>query len=1448
MADKKPGDPGYRSSDEAETADGTKIEDVAPSIRQMGGGAWSTTVQKNATFIMTPAVKGKSRSVYQLIEFGPSGVIPDYGQISAPVEVQEELEGTGRGTPGSPLGSSTLPSEIGDSWTGIKEMKGNLTRSFQSKTFLALALLDFAGCVGWEWQKKETAAVGASTLETLQKSEAGGHNNVWRLGGRRLSLADMLNAPVGMVTNKGRPWSRVGYLGEKFAFNLYDIEAGWTEKSKSRRQEWNTKQGRRGWNRPEGDTSSTPSEARYADETVAKFSHAPKDKDLTKGTKITVQIMDLPFQGFFYNMTLFEFCEYSGIDIRTFDQGNNGSDIGDLHSAVGPEFLREGSHYLAKYDGTPTKTSLKSHDPETGSEEFGIYDPEFVFRPAAGYKNRSGRRGRATAVMLGMVPAKTVIAFNYFYLNENNAQKEFNKFSKLQALADAVDEAPPGSAEAQAATDAYKSSLRQMKSNCVNIGDQTAITRANATPADLIFSEKCVLAANIKFLARENQIKMFRTKKYKFIEMANGNPSEFINKLHMQEGFLEFAHDVNNLHLSHLLPYYRFFKVKYEDGCPETQIPIIFPQQADLTAMMESHGRGQVGVKNITWRYISDNVSTVRNDIEAEVTLFFQNFNALTECHTSAAGETWQYLDLLRRPPKDLEKILAQAAKARQKAKCASGALLTKSELNASQTTSSKKNPKPSEIEEAILSSKGALINPAAAFPEWHEIKLVVGWVKPNFLPDDPNDLIKKGVENNATPLFLTLIDHSFDIRQDGVFELTLTYRARIEGLLSDGRANILANAASRNARAKLDEQMRDAKQFCDEQMIETVKKQIKVHNGIQKAWMGDALLADLIKGKADFLKRTQIFTAIISSDEIVDAQFTNAPVTLSHKNTNVSFPNGNKNLDPVDFEGVARGQGSAKLAAKYTVAGIDRQNMGYVVATTTQTSEGETSNELLASSVATETATNAKYGDGDINKQYEARITQNTYPDFLDYQEKLKNNMETDIEEAKWNIWPFTKWNAEIVKELTTNNEATADTLELGRDKVREGRQFISYPIHFMYAGDLIENAAQHALGQTGGDPPINNPSSFAPCTVGDVKILLGPVELKDVDGVAYRINIADIPISLRAFGAWFEKNITNQDKSSYSLLQFIRDMVKIGLVDIFQSNCYDGAYRQTVALKTGILSVPKLENGSTPIQEKIDQSMPSWQKGNVVKTKLGVDYFAGKAGVPPWKYTDTAVNNILNLEYISNKRPLSIVNVWSPASELTHYVYVYGEHADPGRDLIGNFEKDKARGIYHLYMGHETGLVKSIKFTKTDQPYLREAKFEADSLNPLAELSSVYKADVGMVGNTMFYPGQYVFINMMPIGQDLGHPGDKDANDGRGSYANQLGLGGYHIITKVSNEITSDNLFETNLECLWDNSGDGRSRLSAGSQTKADLCPADTEPTPATPGPGGKGIEEAP
>ena len=117
----------------------------------------------------------------------------------------------------------------------------------------------------------------------------------------------------------------------------------------------------------------------------------------------------------------------------------------------------------------------------------------------------------------------------------------------------------------------------------------------------------------------------------------------------------------------------------------------------------------------------------------------------------------------------------------------------------------------------------------------------------------------------------------------------------------------------------------------------------------------------------------------------------------------------------------------------------------------------------------------------------------------------------------------------------------------------------------------------------------------------------------------------------------------------------------------------------------------------------------------------------------------------------------------------------------------------------------------------------YLREARFYNQGHYGLLQLGAVYNVDLELWGNTIFYPGMEIFIDPRGFGGTNWDP----TTGGRGrSTANALGIGGYHVITRVESTISSAG-FATKLKALFQYSGDGESRAIAitgftGSQTK--------------------------
>ena len=92
------------------------------------------------------------------------------------------------------------------------------------------------------------------------------------------------------------------------------------------------------------------------------------------------------------------------------------------------------------------------------------------------------------------------------------------------------------------------------------------------------------------------------------------------------------------------------------------------------------------------------------------------------------------------------------------------------------------------------------------------------------------------------------------------------------------------------------------------------------------------------------------------------------------------------------------------------------------------------------------------------------------------------------------------------------------------------------------------------------------------------------------------------------------------------------------------------------------------------------------------------------------------------------------------------------------------------------------------------------------------MERLYSQYNADLSLVGNSIFKPGMFIYIN--PSISGLGDIRMKN------SIARRIGLGGYYLITKVSGQIDAASGWGTSLTAIWQNFGDE----GEGAPTKAD------------------------
>ena len=111
---------------------------------------------------------------------------------------------------------------------------------------------------------------------------------------------------------------------------------------------------------------------------------------------------------------------------------------------------------------------------------------------------------------------------------------------------------------------------------------------------------------------------------------------------------------------------------------------------------------------------------------------------------------------------------------------------------------------------------------------------------------------------------------------------------------------------------------------------------------------------------------------------------------------------------------------------------------------------------------------------------------------------------------------------------------------------------------------------------------------------------------------------------------------------------------------------------------------------------------------------------------------------------------------------------------------------------------------MVKSIQFQKAEQKYFKEMMFEQEGYEGLAQVREPYAVTITMFGNLNYFPGSYIYVDPRGLGSMMGSPQDNIGNDGYGSLAWQLGMGGYYMITKSASKISSG-VYETTLYATW-------------------------------------------
>jgi len=254
---------------------------------------------------------------------------------------------------------------------------------------------------------------------------------------------------------------------------------------------------------------------------------------------------------------------------------------------------------------------------------------------------------------------------------------------------------------------------------------------------------------------------------------------------------------------------------------------------------------------------------------------------------------------------------------------------------------------------------------------------------------------------------------------------------------------------------------------------------------------------------------------------------------------------------------------------------------------------------------------------------------------------------------------------------------------------------------------------------------------------------ILTANINLTLMEGAKTElVNIADIPISISQICTTFYREVNNQRSTEYDLSELIN---KFCLAVI--NNALHG--------RSGI---NLLETSSV----KLIQT-----QGPTISSK----------------------SSSVNTQHIKRNKA-SIKN------NMTYYIFCQSASVRSNSLGAGTMKADVRKGILHLNLSQDRGLVKSINFSQIPISGKKEYHVAKDG-DLFDELRLPTNATVEMYGNNLFYPGMNVFINPSSIG--FGDPRDLD------SPATRLGIGGYYTILTVAHSFSSNGTLNTSLNCAY-------------------------------------------
>jgi hypothetical protein len=628
-------------------------------------------------------------------------------------------------------------------------------------------------------------------------------------------------------------------------------------------------------------------------------------------------------------------------------------------------------------------------------------------------------------------------------------------------------------------------------------------------------------------------------------------------------------------------------------------------------------------------------------------------------------------------------------------------------------------------FEDLLIAKMGPRRNPEGAVydPNYYRVKAEIGWsIPPNNANFVPQEMIEEIKYSNLS-LYMTLHSHEIDIGDDSTVILKLKYIAYIEALSDSPKNSNVFYPAVDGFQEQIDS---------DRQEIDKIAGQLK---------------GDEDKGvePLDGTAKKNAEESINNIEEKIKNQQNNNKIQVYQRILSYIY---------------------GKQMIKYLIAKQeDVQKFTSIISRPKNSMSSKEQIDAYNREIDSIRQNNAKMAAGGGFPAGTQFAVGNVKP------EEVTNSFSTSTQQ----------WNEALKNAAKTENG--------------------EIPIPYFHLGDLIDAILEKMYN---GDKDV-----IKGFFEKEIKVLLGPVifydygrltdsitlkagsenkinsdgsatQVKTYTGAKTVINIADIPISLDVYTAWFTKKIIDAGVTNMSLKDFISNIINDLVVRAVGVETYSFAPRQ----KTRLVYKTKT------LRRSASRLFGNTSSGDSSAASFSTAISTGQTSIPnSLRFPATSLKLYESLPVVEDR------------SSLDNFMLLYSV-SDQQFELVSDYDMDKKRGIRHIVYGAETGLIKTIKFSRQDNPMLRSHNMRmASQQNPDKSviLREVYNANVEMFGNSLFEIGELIYVSPTLFGSNTSV-----------NFVKNLGIGGYFMILKIQNSIT-DGSFKTSLDLKWNAKGDG-------------------------------------